>query len=409
MFCDSQIQDARTTQQLNTTLKYVASEAHINEYDRNLNGMSAEDLIQRFAKNVERDMENDRNNLANQQYQGNSDYTIVPINSFEEASKYGKYTSWCVTHDASMFNSYTHDGIGQFYFCLKRGFESAPQQEGEGCPLDEYGLSMVAVSVNETGALSTCTCRWNHDNEGNDNIMDTKQISQLIGRNFYEVFKPNNKWQTLLDDCMRRLRKGEDPEDVFDWVGIFQEGLAVVKLSSKTNWIDTDGNLFSPNQWFDFATGFHKGLARVRLNGRYNWIDREGNLLSSNQWFDEVDVFFNGYAVVELNKFWNWIDTEGNILFPNQWFNRVSNFINGYALVKLNRKWYNIDKEGNFYDYSSGQPLGKGVNDIRNFHLESRHHGKTSIRPTIRLTETRLTRLIAESAREVLAELALES
>ena len=34
----------------NQTLKLIASDAHVNEYDNNLNGMSADDLINRFAE-----------------------------------------------------------------------------------------------------------------------------------------------------------------------------------------------------------------------------------------------------------------------------------------------------------------------------------------------------------------------
>ena len=69
MFLDRQITDASTISQLNTTLEYVSSDAHINEYDRNLNGMSAQDLIQRFAKAVSDDFEkNKRRCIKHLQY-----------------------------------------------------------------------------------------------------------------------------------------------------------------------------------------------------------------------------------------------------------------------------------------------------------------------------------------------------
>ena len=57
-------------------------------------------------------------------FEGKSQYNIVRIDSFEQAQQYGQYTSWCVTHDENMFNSYTNNGIGQFYFCLRHGFET---------------------------------------------------------------------------------------------------------------------------------------------------------------------------------------------------------------------------------------------------------------------------------------------
>lgn len=44
------------------------------------------------------------------------------------------------------------------------------------------------MSVNANGSLNTCTCRWNHDNGGGDGMMNTEEISRLIGMNFYNVF-----------------------------------------------------------------------------------------------------------------------------------------------------------------------------------------------------------------------------
>ena len=157
MFLDRQITDARTISQLNTTLEYVSSDAHINEYDRNLNGMSAQDLIQRFAKAVSDDFEKNKTEIDAMNFERKSQYNIVRIDSFEQARRYGKYTSWCVTHNEDMFDSYTNNGIGQFYFCLRHGFENEEAVEGENCPLDNYGLSMIAVSVDENGRLNTCT------------------------------------------------------------------------------------------------------------------------------------------------------------------------------------------------------------------------------------------------------------
>ena len=347
MFLDGQIQDARTIGNLNTTLKYVASDAHINEYDRNLNGMSAQDLIQRFAKNVEMDVEKDRERINSMQFEGESQYDIVRIDSFEQSSQYGKYTDWCVTHYEDMFDSYTSNGINQFYFCLKKGFEKVLEKEGKNCPLDEYGLSMIAVSVNEKGVLNTCTCRWNHSNGGSDNIMDTEKISEVIGMRFYEVFKPNNKWNEMLENAMQRLRNGEDPRRVFGWCGSFKNGFAEVRLNRKWNWIDVEGNLLSPNQWFDECLRFTEGFALVQLNGKWNLMDAEGNLLSPNQWFDDCFNFYNGFGRVELNGEYNWIDSEGNLLFPNQWFDDCNAFEEGFAVVKLNGKWNWIDTKGN--------------------------------------------------------------
>ena len=378
MFLDRQITDQRTISELNTTLEYVSSDAHINEYDRNLNGMSAQDLIQRFAKAVSDDFEKNKSDINSMNFEGKSQYNIVRIDSFEQAQQYGQYTSWCVTHDGNMFDSYTNDGIGQFYFCLRNGFENEKAVKGENCPLDNYGLSMIAVSVDGNGRLNTCTCRWNHDNGGNDSIMDPKQISEVIGMNFYQTFKPNNKWKELLDNCMRRLANGEDPNDVFDYCGDFCEGFAAVKLNGKSNFINTHGELlWKGDKWFDGWGDFCEGFAKVKLNRKWNFINTRGELLC-NEWFDWCDDFDNGFAKVTRNgRKWNFINTRGELLC-NEWFDCCDDFDNGFARVELNGRAFMIDTKGQLHN----------LNETK--------------QRTLRLTESEFRKLIKESVRKTL-------
>ena len=452
MFLDRQITDARTISQLNTTLEYISSDAHINEYDRNLNGMSAQDLIQRFAKAVSDDFEKNKSDINSMNFEGQSQYNIVRIDSFKLAQQYGQYTSWCVTHNEDMFNSYTNNGIGQFYFCLRHGFENEKAVKGEHCPLDNYGLSMIAVSVDENGRLNTCTCRWNHDNGGNDSIMDPKQISEVIGMNFYQTFKPNNKWKELLDNCMRQLANGEDPNDVFDDIGDFNDGFARVKLTGKWNFINTHGELLC-NEWFDFCYDFSEGFAAVKLSGKWNFINTRGELLC-NEWFDLCGAFYEGFAKVKLNGKWNFINTRGELLWKgDEWFDTCSDFNNGFAVVKLNGKcnfintrgellwkgdqWFDrcgffhngfaavkLNDKYNFIN-TRGELLWKGnqwFDDCYNFYdgcaivkLNGRafmidtkgqlHNLHESRQRTLRLTESEFRKLIRESVRKTLCYL----
>ena len=414
MFLDRQITDQRTISQLNTTLEYVSSDAHINEYDRNLNGMSAQDLIQRFAKAVSDDFEKNKSDINSMNFEGKSQYEIVRIDSFEQAQQYGQYTSWCVTHNENMFDSYTHNGIGQFYFCLRHGFENEKAIKGENCPLDTYGLSMIAVSVDENGRLNTCTCRWNQDNGGNDSIMDPKQISEVIGMNFYQTFKPNNKWKELVDNCMRRLANGEDPNDVFDNCNRFREGFAQVSLNYKWNFINTRGELLC-NQWFDYCDRFYNGFAKVQLNDKCNFINTRGELLwKGNQWFDWCYDFNNGFAKVQLNDKWNFINTHGELL-SNEWFDYCYDFSEGFAAVELNGKcnfinthgellcneWF--DSCGNFYDGFATVKLNG-----RAFMIDTKgqlHDVNESKQRTLRLSESEFRKLIKESVRKTLCYL----
>ena len=194
LFCNGELSDGSRITSINKYLRYIASDAHVNEYNQNLNGLSLGDIESRFSSVAKGDLEADKERINQQEFDSSSSqYKIVNIDSFDEASKYGEYTDWCVTHYDDMYDSYTHNGLGRFYFCLKDGFENVPREKGEGCPLDEYGLSMIAVSVDEDGSCNTITCRWNHDNGGGDNIMTPQELSEIIGMNFYKVFLPYSK------------------------------------------------------------------------------------------------------------------------------------------------------------------------------------------------------------------------
>ena len=200
---------------LNKMLKIICT-AHADEYDNNFNNLSFNELDKKFSGAVKKELDDDREQIEKLQLIKNSTYKIVPIDSFDEASKYGKYTSWCVTHYPDMYNNYTKNGLGRFYFCLQDGFENVPEVKGEGCPMDAYGKSMIAISVNDDGSLNTCTCRWNHDNGGNDNMMDTKEISKFFGVDFYKTFKPYDAdalWKKILANQIPLRELDDDNAD----------------------------------------------------------------------------------------------------------------------------------------------------------------------------------------------------
>ena len=345
---EKQLTNGESIIKLNSILKYINNDESLNtSFDRNLNGLTFEKLSEQMSEGMEQAYKSERERLGSTDFgERNTSYNIVKINDFKEANEYSKYTSWCVTHDDEAFDNYTNNGICIFYFCLKDGFESIPEKIGENCPLDEYGLSMLAVCVDENGECRTVTCRWNHDNGGNDNIMSTEELSRLLGVNFYEVFKPSTLFKEKLEKALSLAKKGDfsgfDDIDNFD-----KNGLAIVGLNDKWNFIDTNGNFLS-KQWFDNVYEFNRdGIAQVMLNGKCNFIDVNGKLLSK-QWFDDYIYEFNrdGFAEVRLNDKCNLIDVNGKLL-SKQWFDEIYGFKNGIAKVKLNHKWNFIDVNGN--------------------------------------------------------------
>lgn len=374
---------------LNRALKIILSGNHINEFDRNLNNLSLPSLLYTLKDETRASIDAERNELASTSFDGSSHYTIVKINSFNAARKYGKYTDWCITHDADMFDSYTNYGYCQFYFCLADGFQNVQRVAGKNAPLDEYGLSMIAVCVDGEGLLSSSTCRWNHENGGSENVLSVMDISNLIGKNFYSVFKPNNNWKSRINTIKKVLKSGEsfDPGDIFDDIGYENYGYTRVTVGDKRNYLSEDNKLMF-DEWFDYAEDFtNNGYAKVGTYYGYNLIDKDCNFVF-NDWYDSVydyqykDIFKvekNGkYAIissngVQLTKWYDFIDA-----FGQHGVTRVYEKGVGWNIVKIDGKialddWYDgingesyfgiyLAKKGdkyNFIDVNTGKPRFK--------------------------------------------------
>lgn len=371
MYCNGELSDGRTIMNVNKSLKYAASEAHINEYNNDLNGFTAQQLIDKFAVSAQQDLEQDRNELSSQQYDNNvtSQYQIVKIDTFDAASQYADYVSWCVTHYEDMYESYTNNGLGVFYFCLRNGWEDEPEVTGEDCPLDNYGLSMIAVSVNQDGSCNTITCRWNHDNGGNDNVMTTKELSQIIGRNFYDTFKPlspeevKQKQQEILYDIAseidaKGLRNCRCLEYDPDYSDIIEEDVYVFESSEKNTsvLIDEFGD-FIIDMTFDYVNYRYVDIIEVGIGRKTNFVVLEyndadgikGHLLSEQSFDYASNSFYFGYAKVKLNNKWNMIGRNGYYLLDG-WHDGIGKIFKDYGFFFVEV----VDnKKSNIYDVNN--------------------------------------------------------
>ena len=349
MYLDGQISDASTNSSLNQTLKYIVTPAHYNEYDRNLNGLSAQQVNDRFKQARTDDLEKDKAELGTAQYTENHEYEIVRIDSFEQAKQYGGYNTWCLVQPNGKYNydQYTSDGVNQLYFILRDGFENEPRVKGENAPYDSYGLSMMTVIVDPEGMMTQSTTRWNHANDSSDSAFTPKQISEIIGRNFYEVFKPNTKFKDAVTNALEKLKMGTQVKDVFTYAKSLEDGTYLVSLLEKYN-VLTPQNTFKYQKWFDVIWSFSEGFAMVKLNGKYSFINTKGELIGDgNLWFNWVDSFHEGFANVKLNGKWSFINEKGELIGNgNLWFDYVSDFYEGFATVELNGKTSFINTNG---------------------------------------------------------------
>jgi len=273
--------DANTILELNKYVGVIAPKAKELGLDQNANGMSMNDFFSQFQGDVSQSETDDRE--ASAQYgennEGNNNgYKIVPIPTFDNANEYSRYTDWCVTQGEEYFLRYTNNGSGMFYFLLKEGFENVPREQGPNCPLDEYGLSMIAVSFRHDGSINTVTCRWNHDKGGNDSVMTPGQLSKLIGADIYGIFNPDNI-QSLVPEGVEVL------DDTLDY------GLKLCKNTTTDNlyiysYDFSDNICFQSKDYVVYQGKTDDGYDICAL------IDRNGLIYetaSDDEWIDTIE------------------------------------------------------------------------------------------------------------------------
>jgi len=98
-FFDHQLSGEHEISAFDKALGYIFKGGHHEDYDENLNGLSVDELTDMFKEDMKYDLDYDIERSNNRVFDEQSDYTVIPINDYNDAKQYGKYTSWCVTHE----------------------------------------------------------------------------------------------------------------------------------------------------------------------------------------------------------------------------------------------------------------------------------------------------------------------
>lgn len=166
---------------------------------------------------------------------------------------------------------------------------------------------------------------------------------------------------------------------IFDYIGGFRDGLALVKQNGRFGYINPTGKIVIPLQ-FEDAESFSEGLAKVVRGGKIGYIDRSGMVIINFE-YDVADSFGGGLAAVVkngkktiLNKYGapitkvsldaifsfsqekqlrlivkggkkGVIDQEGNMLTGFE-YDEVFDFTEGFAVVEKNGLRGYIDRRG---------------------------------------------------------------
>ena len=189
-------------------------------------------------------------------------------------------------------------------------------------------------------------------------VEDEDVLNELIAL-CKKVFAKNRQYvnyflqfEEALEFIQIELKNGAKLKEIFDGIGDFHDGFALVFLKGKYNYISTENKILRNDLWFDMTWDFYNGLAKVYMKDRgWNWINTDGKILRDDLWFDNVDDFYNGYAIVKIKgKGWNYINTDGKILRDDLWFDKIGDFKGGLASVKIEGKDYKLDTNGIVYN-----------------------------------------------------------
>lgn len=324
-----------TLSEIDSILGAIESENEVAKFDEDLNGYTLDELKEQFTEKISQANEKSRNELETQ-YGSNNDgtyngYSIVRIDNFEDGNKpeYYDYCSWCILTDEQLYNNYTNNSRNLFYILLNDYYETTEEIKGDNYPLDEYGLSMIAVSVDMKGNLNSCTCRWNNNN---DKVMDVQQISSLIGANFYSVFKPRSEedykkaqrksLETMYEYFKEDMvAKNNDIERVCqpimptrsqkysgEWYYRYCNEIGCVVLNYK-------GDIVCNEVFYNIAFFYENFIPVYNQSNRINFLNpKTGNLIG--------DIWYKRDSTVQTNKFGNLIevfidDKKSNYICPN--------------------------------------------------------------------------------------------
>ena len=179
----------------------IISIAHSGEYDRYLgkDGLrpSFKELDEIYGQRIAKHWSAMKRMLRRRKY-GQRRYRIIPLDDFETAKEYARYTAphvWCHLNCKSMFDHYRMANTGgkalpvKLYLAVLPGFEELTEAD------EMYGESMLGIDIGPGGRLVHVNNRWNHshdhlDQRKGDNKYDEVELSDLLGGPFFELCPP---------------------------------------------------------------------------------------------------------------------------------------------------------------------------------------------------------------------------
>ena len=251
---------------------------------------------------------------------------IVPFTK-DAAIQYGKGTKWCTSAiKNNMFNHY--NGFGNLYIMI-----------------DKIGKRKYQYHMEQN------EFKDEQDKEVENRIPEgaTKGLIEFIQHGIEKINSKviKKKEEYLSQSLTDRLQSGESPESVFGIVGYEVDGLKIISLNGKYNFLTNDNRILS-SLWFDDANVFDHGYAKVKITKKgFNLLKKDGTL-ALKDWAWDIGEFLHGVArFIVLEKGTNYIREDGKILLDKYVYGG-SGFYNGYANIREteNSASHTINRDG---------------------------------------------------------------
>lgn len=108
-----------------------------------------------------------------------ADYSVFEVNGYDDVEQFKEFVNWCIVLSEHIYNEYASNG-SRFYICENEGWWDLPCQTGTNFPLDNYGMSLIAIEVGPDSHFRSITTRWND----NGAELSEPRLKRLLGDKF---------------------------------------------------------------------------------------------------------------------------------------------------------------------------------------------------------------------------------
>lgn len=223
----------------------LSGEAHINDFSFDLEGMGLDELLRRFGSNSSESTSTDMVDT------GSTNYRVVRIKNFAQSQEFYHYFDsnpqdrWCIIENDGYWNRYTKRGKNTAYYLIAPGAEDMTAEEGENCPKDEYGLSLIGIMIGPRGTLEHCCVRWNYSHGASDHELDVEELEELLGRPLSVLCPPKTSLPGAIssyDELVRTASASDNPMAVYA-----ENGGRVTEIGYGRTWNEYRIVQISPN------------------------------------------------------------------------------------------------------------------------------------------------------------------